>query len=184
MEKKNIVLVSHCLLNPYSQVVSKNRTPFELKPLLDWLYENQVGVYQLPCPEMHIYGLKRWGHVREQFDNNFYRNTSRELLDPVKDHIHEYLNNGYKILGVLGINGSPSCGVDFSCSSSEWYGEISSIDSIEEKLKELEYVKSKGVFMEEFESMHDMNVSIPMYGIQHDNVHDIIKILSFKIRQE
>lgn len=183
MEKKNIILVSHCLLNPYSQVVSKKRTPLKLKPLFDWLYENQVGVYQLPCPETHIYGLKRWGHVREQFDTAFYRNTSRELLAPVKDDIQEYLNNGYKILGILGINGSPSCGIDFSCSSSEWYGEISSIDSIEEKLKELEYMKSKGIFMEEFENMLDMNVSLPMYGVQHDNIQEILDILNRKLAE-
>lgn len=176
MRNKSILIVANCILNPHAQVYSKNRENLDLKELLDWVYENQIGIMQLPCPETYIYGLRRWGHVREQFNNKFFKKTSKKILKPFLSQLIEYVNNGYKIIGILGVNGSPSCGIDFSCSSTTWMGEISSIDSIEKKLNELEYVEKKGIFMKIFYKLIN-EYNITMYGLQKDNILEVLEKL-------
>ena len=72
---KKIILLSHCILNVNPKV--EGLEPYEslVKELTDYLYENKVGIIQLPCPEMAIYGIKRWGHVKDQFNYSFFKKS-------------------------------------------------------------------------------------------------------------
>ena len=146
---KDITLLSHCLLNPFSKVRT-DREPENMSALIEWLMKHNIGIIQLKCPETEIYGLKRWGHVREQFDTPHYRNVSRTLITRTIDEVKEYIRNGYKLLAVIGIDGSPSCGVHCSCSSEHWGGEISIIQDLE-AVKRIDYCNLPGIFMEELQ---------------------------------
>lgn len=148
---KNIILLSHCLLNPLSQVRAENERE-SMEPLLTWLTKNKIGIIQLACPETEVYGLRRWGHVREQFDNINYRKTCRSMINQKLDEVREYINNGCRLLAVVGIDGSPSCGINFSCSSEDWGGEISSIKDFT-KIKNINYPHIPGIYMEELKKI-------------------------------
>lgn len=65
---KKIALVSHCILNANSKVEGLSEYGGMLKDVMNYLMDEGYGIIQMPCPEMAIYGIKRWGHVKEQFD--------------------------------------------------------------------------------------------------------------------
>lgn len=169
---KKIILVSHCILNSNSKVEGLSQYEGMLKEAIDMIYEKGVGIIQLPCPEMIIYGIKRWGHVKEQFDTLFYRENCREMLKPIIGQLKSYVDTGYEIVGVLGIDGSPSCGVNFTCSG-DWEGDPSSKDDIDHKIKDLKEISGTGVFMEEFQKyLKEYNLEIPFTAIDENNVFD------------
>lgn len=53
--------------------------------------EQGIQLVQLPCPEFTLYGPKRWGHTREQFDNPFFREHCRKILSPVLTQMKAYM---------------------------------------------------------------------------------------------
>lgn len=181
---KNIILLSHCLLNPHSQVrAEKERESME--PLLTWLTKNKIGIIQMACPETEVCGLRRWGHVREQFDNINYRKACRSMVSQKADEVSEYINNGCRLLAVVGIDGSPSCGINFSCSSEDWGGEISSIKDFT-KIKNINYPRIPGIYMEELKKIFFEN-SITTNFIAYssrDKVNALIKNLESILKKE
>ena len=142
-----IVLISHCLLNNFAKV-----EPFENQNarLVEWLIDNKIQILQLPCPEFTLYGGRRWGHVQEQFDNPFFRRHCRKLLQPFLDQIREYQSCGHEVAAILGIKGSPSCGVSHTCSSKRWHGEICGGSEADALLESVTLAPGRGVFIDEF----------------------------------
>lgn len=106
-----------------------------------------IQLLQLPCPEFLQYGARRWGHTCDQFDNVFFRRRCREMLEPVVLQLREYLENPgeFEVLGVLGVDGSPSCGVKYTCRAN-WGGEFSGRD-ISEVIQACRLQEGSGVLM-------------------------------------
>ena len=151
---KKIVFVSHCILNTASKVVLYNRAEIDAEEDLRLRFmrkalDQGVQIIQLPCPEFTLYGAKRWGHVSNQFDNPFFRRHCRKILEPVIDQLKEYLNNEemFEVLGIVGIDGSPSCGVDYTCYG-RCLGAFDGRTDLEETLQSVWLDKGKGVFMD------------------------------------
>ncbi|ERI93722.1 hypothetical protein HMPREF1982_01485 [Clostridiales bacterium oral taxon 876 str. F0540] len=161
------------MLNCNSKVEGPVRRKGPLKELLYELIEKDYGIIQLPCPEMTFYGMRRWGHVREQFDNPFFRKHCRQILEPVLEQLQEYLANGYTLNYVIGVNGSPSCGLDLSCSSDKWLGELSKWDSLDSIKGSLQYKNAPGVFMEELINLFKKNdISTEFIGIYENRIEE------------
>ena len=182
---KKIIVLSHCLINPFSKVVSfkESNEEFEMKKkeLLSLFFENGVGILQLPCPETTCYGLKRWGHVKEQFDTPHFREVSDLLLKEPINQIEEYINNGFSVLGIIGINGSPSCGVDKTCSG-DWYGEIGSNENLSEMISSIKLINEPGVLIERLYKLLEVkNLDVPVVGIDSLNIDEVIKFFKKKI---
>lgn len=151
---KKIILVSHCILNTASKVVMYNQEEMDSeeqlrKQFLKKAIDNDIHIIQLPCPEFTLYGANRWGHVSNQFDNVFYRKHCRNILLPVMEQLKEYLahEDRFEILGIVGIDGSPSCGVDYTCVA-DWYGSFESRPNLQETLNQCRLEKKPGVLME------------------------------------
>lgn len=165
-EVKRIVILSHCIINVHSKVKSwkkdENIREYDLIDFLKILGENNIGIVQLPCPEMTCYGLKRWGHVKNQFDHPHYRKLCRSLFEPILDQILEYRANGIEVLALLGIYGSPTCGVNRTCIG-EWGGEIGSNPNLLGTIGTVSGVTDSGIFMEEIKSILKVhNIDIPI----------------------
>lgn len=117
-----LLVVSHCLLNPYSSVKGR-RTPKETARLVvGRAVAEGVGLVQLPCPEFTIEGPNRWAKSYEQYDQTFFRDHCARLVEPVVDQLREYVADGTRVLGVIGVEGSPSCGAYAVSSGEEWGG--------------------------------------------------------------
>jgi predicted secreted protein len=122
---KSIIVVAHCLLNQNSISDGTADFPGQFRGLIDLIMANGIGLIQLPCPEVTCLGLDRKdrrGGTRPLLEENSrIRNllsapASAELLrskaEEVASHIQEYESYGFKVVGVVGINRSPSCGVE------------------------------------------------------------------------
>ncbi|WP_233120214.1 CD3072 family TudS-related putative desulfidase [Tissierella creatinophila] len=175
---RKIIMVSHCILNSNSKVEGLSQYQGIFKELIDMIDEKEIGIIQLPCPEMIIYGIKRWGHVKEQFDTLFYRNNCRKMLEFIIGQVKSYIDTGYKIVGVIGIDGSPSCGVNLTCSG-DWEGDSSSKDSIDHKIKNLKEIKALGIFMEELKRyLEEYNIEVPFVAINENDVYSSLNDIS------
>lgn len=151
---KKIIFVSHCILNTASKVVMYNQEEIDSEEMLRKQFlkkaiDNDIHIVQLPCPEFTLYGANRWGHVSNQFDNVFFRTHCRKILLPVIEQLKEYLahQDRFEILGIIGIDGSPSCGVDYTCVA-DWYGAFESRPHLQETLSQCRLEKKPGILME------------------------------------
>lgn len=84
-----------------------------VEPIVDLLKQLDIGIVQLPCPEMAHFGLGRpiGEDTREQYDVLQYRETCSSLADRLVSEASDYLRNGYEVACILGVEGSPSCSV-------------------------------------------------------------------------
>lgn len=164
---KKIAIISHCIINQNSVVKGEYKDMNIFFPFIKKLFEENIGILQLPCPETECYGLRRWGHVKEQFDNCGYRKYLEKIINSFVDIIKEYINNGYEIVGIYGIAGSPSCGVNLTCSAN-WEGEISLYKDKEDIVSRVKMINESGIFMEMFKSILDKNkINIPFYDVDN-----------------
>lgn len=161
MEK--ILVVSHCILNKASKVKSYNMEEMEeenqlRKELLKEVFDKDIELLQLPCPEFIMYGSKRWGHVKNQFDNPLFRKNCKEILNPIIEQLKEYNNNKdrFQILGIVSVEGSPSCGYNLTCKGN-YGGELGGCSNLQEKIESIVMVNEAGVFMEELKILLDKN---------------------------
>lgn len=156
---QKIVFTAHCILNTASKVVLYNQEEIDAeetlrKRFMRQVIDNEIQVIQLPCPEFTLYGAKRWGHVSDQFDNIFFRTHCRKILKPILEQLKEYLANGerFEVLGFVGVDGSPSCGVDYTCRA-DWYGSFDCRTDLQDTLSKCRLERGPGVFMSELEEM-------------------------------
>ena len=119
------MLVAHCVMNQNSISDGTADYPGSIKEVVNLLLQSHVGILQLPCPELHCLGLDRGDvhgaerpviventRIRESMERPEAMRNLRALVGPLVHQIEEYLRHGFTILGIVGINRSPSCGVD------------------------------------------------------------------------
>ena len=122
-------VVAHCLLNPLTRVKG-------LEPLT---YRVEGPTVQLPCPEALYLGLERWAVTKNQLDVPEHRRFCRSLIMHYADLLQMLVRQGAR-LRVVGIAGSPSCGVN-TTSSGYAGGRVAECEHA--------HVPGRGVFMEE-----------------------------------
>lgn len=173
--RKKIIILSHCFLNEKSKVKKHViNPPANIGEILKILLDNEIGMIQLPCPELTCYGLRRWGHVKEQFDTPHYRKHCRKSFEIYLEQIQDYIKNGYEIIAIVGIEGSPSCGINRTCSG-EWGGEFSSNSNLDETLRTIKMIESKGVFIEEIDKILTINdINIPFIDFNKNDIKEFI----------
>ncbi len=162
---KRVVFVSHCILNQNAKAVGKERSPGMIKELLDIFSESGVGVVQLPCPQIEFgAGIDRKPHTKSAYDTEKYRNHCRRLSRLILNQIERYIKSDYKVLGILGVEFSPSCAVH----------------QLENGNKN---VPGKGIFMEEFEEeMRKRKFQIPVIGVNLNNIYSTIEKVQMLLR--
>ena len=183
---KKIIFVSHCILNTASKVVLYNQREIDAEEALRLKFvstalNNGIQIIQLPCPEFTLYGSRRWGHVSDQFDNPFFRDHSRKILTPIIQQLKEYLNNDtFEVLGIVGIDGSPSCGVDYTCKG-DWYGSFEGRKGLDETLADARLINAKGIFMDVLaemlkeEHLDDKVIMRSLYAEEPDKCLDLVR---------
>lgn len=173
---KKIILASHCILNSNSKVDGLSQYGGMFTEIIDILGKEDIGVIQLPCPEIIVFGMRRWGHTKDQFDTLTYRKKCRYLLNDIIEQIYAYKKIGYDIIGVLGVNGSPSCGVNLTCRSDNWYGNMSDFCNLNQSESEFEMKEEPGIFIEEFQQLltEKLNCELPFIGINELNVYESV----------
>ncbi len=172
---KKIIFVSSCLLNTNNKVLGLARYSGMCREVFDTLCDNGLGIQQMDCPETLYLGIQRWWYTKNLYDCRGFRDHCRELAERVVTYMEEYDRMGYKVVGVLGCDGSPTCGVNITAVDSNWGGspvELCFNDAI---------VQGKGVYMEELvEAIQDRGLEVPpFYGLALDDESvDMDKIIT------
>lgn len=165
---KKILIVCHCLLNANAKVYPLAACGGVFREVLHDHIESGVGLFQLPCPETGYLGLNRWGMTREQYDHPRFHQYCREILTPCLHQLTAFVQAGYQIDGVIGMDGSPNCGVVRTCSGF-CGGEIGAPGNVARQLQALAMVAGRGVFMEIFAAMlADAGINVQFRAIAED----------------
>jgi predicted secreted protein len=125
---RRVVFLAHCLLNENTRYLGGARSAGPIREVLQPCLDRGIGIVQLPCPEQHAWGgvLKRrliliYGSkgsllfrlralllpMALWYTRRIYRKLARETAA----QIHDYQTSGFRVLGVIGVDGSPICGV-------------------------------------------------------------------------
>ena len=159
IRNKKIIYTVHCVLNQNSVIKKWERSTSSFKNIIHLLLDNDISIIQLPCPELKHLGLNRPPLSKEAYDTKDYRQLCSKLAKAVVKEMLTYKKEDYKIIGLIGIEESPTC------------------DSME----------NPGIFMEELLIMlEENNLKIPTFDIPADYLendeftleNDILKFLS------
>ena len=171
---KKVIFVSSCLLNTNNKVKGLARYPGMCRDVIDTLFENDLGIQQMHCPETLYLGIQRWWHTKNLYDNHGFRTFCRELAGDVVTYMEEYRREGYQTVAVLSCDGSPTCGVTVTSWDKNWGGSP----------VELDYgaalTAGEGVYIEELKK-EILQRGLPMppfYGLALDDASaDMDKII-------
>lgn len=123
-----MVFLSHCLLNENTRYLGGATQAGPLPEVLDACADAGIGMVQMPCPEerawggvrkrrlLLLYGSDRWlpAGLRRRlltaalaYTRWVYRRLARQAAGQIAD----YRRSGMNVVAVVGVDGSPSCGV-------------------------------------------------------------------------
>ena len=142
-----VLIVCHCLLNANAKIYPLALTGGIYREVLETYIRDGIGLFQLPCPELSYLGVNRWGMTREQYDHPNFRSHCKEILKHPVNQIEALFQEHYEIIGVLGMDGSPNCGVHLTCEGFTG-GGICSQNDIASQIHKLRFVDGQGIFME------------------------------------
>jgi len=161
IRSRKVVLVAHCFLNQNAISDGTADFPGAAVEVVQSLLRAGVGIVQLPCPELSCLGLDRGDpaggdrpvveentRIREGDGPPAPARLLATLVEQVVHAVEEYRKHGFAVLGILGSNRSPSCGV-----------ETTSRDGRE--------IPGQGVFLEALQkALVQRGGPLPMLGIK------------------
>lgn len=158
---RRVVFLAHCLLNQNAISDGTAVYPAAFREIIECFLQRDIGIVQMPCPEFCCLGLDRGDpegasrpvvventRIRSEMQAGPPAERLSWLVEYVVRQIREYHKYGFKILGILGANRSPNCGV-----------ETTSKEDME--------VSGMGLFMEAIaRELAREGISVPMVGVK------------------
>lgn len=113
---KRLVFLIECLLNQNARDIGAAESPAVERPLVDLLLSANVGLAQIPCPEIACLGFERkrapGQSLRQALAAEQPAACCRHLAAVTAQRIQTYLEQGYAVIAILGGNRqSPGCAV-------------------------------------------------------------------------
>jgi predicted secreted protein len=105
-----VAFVAHCWLNLNTRFAGGGSHPGAHPPVTQALAESGVGIIQMPCPEQRCFGLEK--HRFGDLPADAVRAVFKRLVEGVVDDLAEYRDLGFEVVAVIGMDPSPSCGVN------------------------------------------------------------------------
>jgi len=111
-----VVFLIECLLNQNARDMGAAESPACTKSVMDILAEAEIGMVQIPCPEIACLGFERQRSggqsIRQALEAPVATACCRTLAMATAEKIQCYADQGFEILAVLGGNEqSPGCAV-------------------------------------------------------------------------
>lgn len=126
MRSRRVVVVSHCLLNQNTRYPGGAVCPGAVVGALQPYLDDGVGLVQMPCPEQRTWGGVRRPPLSWVLRHRRLSRTLRPLIPVARRYLRwrydslartvardvaDAARAGQEVVGVLGVAGSPSCGV-------------------------------------------------------------------------
>lgn len=128
---QRVVFLSHCILNENTRYLGGACRGGCIQEIIEQCVRNELGIVQMPCPEQHAWGgvLKRYlllayglserhplayrlRRLLLVFGLFYTRRLYRRMAKGVAEQIEDYIASGFSVVGVVGIDGSPTCAVN------------------------------------------------------------------------
>lgn len=122
---KRVILVAHCILNQNAISDGTAAFPGMDEAVVRRILASGAGILQLPCPEVRCLGLDRGDEkgglhpvleentrIRQALEEPTAAHRLSELTEAVVREIEDYQRHDFHVLGIVGIDRSPSCGVN------------------------------------------------------------------------
>jgi len=119
------LILGHCILNMNTRAPGISAWRGAIIPLLRSLQRYRGEIHQYPCLEAAIVGMRRWWHVKEQYDTFTMRSASRAVAGMYADY---FARKGVSRVKLLGLGLSPTCGYRYTQSDPSWGGRPKSIE--------------------------------------------------------
>ena len=186
-----VVVLSHCLLNENVRYLGGATRAGMVDELVDDIQRAGVGVCQLPCPEQQVWGgvLKRWlllgfgsdrhglRPIRGPLTRLFLAYTRwryRQLARRAVAEMADYDRSGYDVVGIVGVDGSPSCGVTRTLDIDRAVDALAGCDpastdaaALNERVVRNTLVQGRGLFVDALHrQLLRRRLVVPLYG--HD----------------
>ena len=157
-----VIFLSHCLLNENTRYLGGACRSCGVKEIIEDCLNRELGMVQMPCPEQQAWGgvLKRWLLLAYGAQRTWWR-ALRPLLLPLfvsftkliyrrmaratAAQIADYLRSGYTVAGVMGVDGSPSCGVTTTLDFEKTYALLARIDPATITLESMNAIIREGL---------------------------------------
>jgi predicted secreted protein len=194
---KRVIFVAHCILNENTRYLGGAFKKGCIDEIVDEIQHHGIGMVQMKCPEQKAWGgiLKKsmWKPVGSK--NTFlYKLTRmslplfiwntkrvyRKIAKEVAGEIRDYIESEFEVVGIIGVAGSPSCGVNTTLDikkSIEFLANTAVDELNREKIngpgnKEL-LIQGEGFFIEALKgALRKTNRTIRYY--EHDLVAEIM----------
>lgn len=106
---RKIAVVAHCIINQNSRVFGLAERPSAITEVVKFLMHNDLGIIQMPCPELTYAGALRKTRTKKEYDNVSFRNHCRKIAEDITRQIQEYSRGNIETKVIIGVEGSPSC---------------------------------------------------------------------------
>ena len=158
---KRILLVAHCLLNQNAKLDRCAFYPGAIREAAQLILDFGAGIVQMPCPETLCLGLDRQAdpaahpsveaedtRIAMCMQESTARQKMQQMVADLLYQVEEYRKHSFALLGVVGINGSPTCAVERTWNA----------DALQE---------GPGVFIELLQAaLAERGISLPMRGMR------------------
>lgn len=142
---QKVIYLSQCILNENVRYLGGAFRKGGLREIVEGCWDKGWSIVQMPCPEQCAWGgvTKRWLLMLYGTKGTFlYRMRRmvlpiltlytklrlRRLAKVIAGQIHDYRVSGYTVIGIIGIDGSPSCGVNTTMDLERSFELMASID--------------------------------------------------------
>lgn len=145
-KEKKLILLPHCVLNPFSIIHGCQNNQTLAMEMITMAMKHDIGIIQLPCPEMTLLGAKRWAQSFEQYDTPWFHQHCEKLAAFVVAQVENHNSDGVKLMATVGIAGSPSCAI-FETTSADYAGLVPGMNDAPEALPKSTKVPRQGHFI-------------------------------------
>jgi predicted secreted protein len=136
---RRVVFLSHCLLDENTRYLGGARRAGCVREIVDQCIDGGIGMIQMPCPEQAA-----WGGVRKRRMLRLYgsplaaplapialaytRAVYRRLARRVAREVADCVESGITVVGVVAVDGSPSCGLGTTLDLAGALRDIATLD--------------------------------------------------------
>lgn len=181
-----VIFLSHCILNVNTRYFGGASRRGAVNEIIEDALEQGVGIVQIECPEKRAWGGVLKKYMWMPFDSKhpfFYRlllpifirytrQVYRRVAAALVKDIQHYITAGFTVKGVVGIDGSPSCGVNTKLAMDKCFKlllqsrmEGLNREAFNSALYETCSERGNGIFIEELKKqLNKKRLNIPIYA--------------------
>ena len=116
IRSKDCIFLAHCILAQGVMADGVVRHyPAIIKPVVQFCLDHDINIMQMPCPETLCAsgGLGRAPHGKKWYEANGLREAAKPIAGGQAAYIHYLKLKGYNVLGIVGVDFSPACAVNY-----------------------------------------------------------------------